>query len=115
MMRPVNRHLASVLTVIVLGFVALASAPSVYAEQAGPFPGTPPADGDYDIPNGHFFTQAAPGQGGAGYHVANEAGIPFWDAFQDQGGVGTLGYPLSRRFISKGSVVQVFQNGALRW
>src|SRR5205814_7350681 len=94
---------------------ALSLAPAASAEQAGALPGTPPADGDYAIPNGHFFTQAAPGQGGAGYRVANEAGIPFWDAFQAQGGVANLGYPLSRRFIAKDSVVQLFQAGALRW
>jgi hypothetical protein len=74
-----------------------------------------PDNEDYSIPNGHFYPQAAPGQNGAGYRVANEAGIPFWDAFEKQGGLGTLGYPLSRRFIWKDSVVQMFQNGALRW
>ena len=49
--------------------------------------GQPRPDGDYPIPNGHFFTQAAPGQNGNGYRVANEAGIPFLDAFKAQGGV----------------------------
>ena len=36
-----------------------------------------------------------------GYRVANEAGIPFLDAFTARGGVETLGYPLTRRFIPK--------------
>jgi hypothetical protein len=115
MMRPVNRIALSIVLAIACVLATLSVAPAAYADQPGPFPGVPPADGDYDIPNGHFFTEAAPGQGGAGYRVANEAGIPFWDAFQDEGGVGKLGYPLSRRFISKGSVVQLFQSGALRW
>jgi hypothetical protein len=77
--------------------------------------GTPRADGDYAIPNGHFFTQSAPGQNGNGYRVANEAGIPFWDAFREQGGLDALGYPLTRRFVWNGTVVQAFQKGVLRW
>jgi hypothetical protein len=101
----------------------LAGAPPASAQSAirpappqpsGPV-GTPSPEGDYAIPNGHFYTQAAPGQQGAGYRVANEAGIPFWDAFQKEGGVSTLGYPLTRRFTSNGTVVQLFQFGALRW
>jgi hypothetical protein len=82
----------------------------------------PPADAqqaayleDFEIPNGYFFTQAAPGQQGAGYRVANEAGIPFWSEFQRHGGLATLGYPVSSRFVWKNDVVQLFQFGALRW
>ena len=70
---------------------------------------------DFAIPNGYFFTQAAPGQRGAGYRVANEAGIPFWDEFQRHGGLARLGYPTSRRFMWREQVVQLFQFGALRW
>jgi hypothetical protein len=77
--------------------------------------GTPPPDPDYAIPNGYFFTEAAPGQHGYGYRVANEAGIPLWDAFVKAGGVQALGYPLTRRFTWNGTVVQGFQNGVLRW
>ncbi|MFN8636654.1 MAG: hypothetical protein U0893_22625 [Chloroflexota bacterium] len=77
--------------------------------------GVPSPEEDYAIPNGHFFTQAAPGQQGSGYRVANEAGIPFWDAFQAEGSVQSLGYPLTRRFTWNGTTVQVFQNGVLRW
>jgi hypothetical protein len=82
---------------------------------AAPRFGVPRPDGDYPIPNGHFFTQAAPGQNGNGYRVANEAGLPFWDAFKAEGGLDTLGYPLTRRFIWNGTIVQAFQNGVLRW
>jgi hypothetical protein len=89
--------------------------PPAASAQQPPVPGRPPDEGDYDIPNGHFYTQAAPGQRGFGYRVANEAGIPFWDAYQRQGGLPVLGYPLTKRFIGLGSVVQLFQNGALRW
>ena len=70
---------------------------------------------DLEIPNGYFFTQAAPGQNGAGYRVANEAGIPFWDEFRRHGGLPALGYPVSRRFIWRDTVVQMFQFGALQW
>ena len=101
---------AALVLTVVLGF-----APRTLAQPAAPRFGTPRPDGDYAIPNGHFFTQAAPGQGGNGYRVANEAGIPFWDAFLAEGGVEKLGYPLTRRFTWNGTVVQLFQNGALRW
>lgn len=89
--------------------------PGPQPTPAAPRFGTPRVDGDYPIPNGHFFTQAAPGQNANGYRVANEAGIPFLDAFNGQGGVGTLGYPLTRRFVWNGTIVQVFQKGVLRW
>ena len=95
--------------------VLLGTAPGALAQTLPPRIGVPPAEGDYPIPNGHFFTQAAPGQQGNGYRVANEAGIPFWDAFEEAGGVAELGYPLSRRFVWNGTVVQAFQKGALRW
>jgi len=97
------------LLVLVVGLSG--AAPSVLASQAAQ---TVESD-DFEIPNGHFFPQAAPGQKGAGYRVANELGIPFWDAYQDAGGVGTLGYPVTRRYVQQGSVVQLFQGGALRW
>jgi hypothetical protein len=93
----------------------LGIAPDALAQANLPRFGIPRADGDYSIPNGHFFTQAAPGQNGNGYRVANEAGIPFWDAFRAHGGVDTLGYPLTRRFVWNGTIVQAFQKGVLRW
>lgn len=89
--------------------------PTPSPTATAPRVGLPRADGDYPIPNGHFFTQAAPGQNGNGYRVANEAGIPFLDAFKAQGGVDGLGYPLTRRFVWNGTIVQAFQKGVLRW
>ncbi|MGE3268449.1 MAG: hypothetical protein AB7P40_06860 [Chloroflexota bacterium] len=89
--------------------------PGAFAQTMPPRFGTPHPDGDYSIPNGHFYTQAAPGQGGKGYRVANEASIPFWDAFQAEGGVQKLGYPLTRRFTWNKTTVQAFQKGMLRW
>jgi len=77
---------------------------------------------DYDLCDGHFFTQtsgtqigAAADAAGAGYSVTNADGIPFWDAFQQLGGVPSLGYPIGRRFLLDGWVVQPLQRGTLRW
>jgi hypothetical protein len=107
----VRRLLVAALVLVVV----LLPAPRALAQPGPPTLGTPPEEGDYPIPNGHFFTEAAPGQQGAGYRVANEGGIPFWDAYQAEGGVERLGYPLTRRFIWNRTVVQAFQNGVLRW
>ena len=98
-----------VLALVVVLTAALAVAPSTADAQRVALVA------DLDIPNGHFYSQAAPGQNGAGYRVANEAGIPFWDEFQRQGGLETLGFPLTRGFIWTDSIVQLFQFGALRW
>jgi hypothetical protein len=92
---------------IVIASVLAFSRPGVSAQ-------TEPAD--YDIPNGHFYTQAHPGgKNGEGYSVTDSLGIAFWDAFLQNGGWRELGYPLSRRFIAGGRVVQAFQRGALAW
>ena len=96
---------------VVVTLALSAGAPGVVAASVQAAPDTE----DYSIPNGHFYPQAAPGQKGAGYRVANEAGIPFYDAYLQFGGLDALGYPLTRRFIVQGSVVQLFQKGALRW
>lgn len=105
-MMPPMRTLARAL--LVLSCVLLAFRPiSSHAQAADP--------ADFSIPNGHFYTQSAPGQNGAGYRVANEAGIPFWDEFQRHGGIAELGYPLTHRFTWQGDVVQVFEAGVLRW
>jgi len=47
--------------------------------------------------------------------VTDDEGIPFWDAFEQLGGVETLGYPCSRRFVWQGFVCQVMQKGVLQW
>src|SRR5215217_5371521 len=92
---------------IVIASVLAFSRPGVSAQ-------TEPAD--YDIPNGHFYTQAHPGgKNGEGYSVTDSLGIAFSDAFLQNGGWRELGYPLSRRFIAGGRIVQAFQRGALAW
>jgi Cellulase (glycosyl hydrolase family 5) len=79
--------------------------------------GSPPARAaDYDIPNGHFFGQTNGRDGSlAGFSVTNADGIPFWDAFQQLGGVDVLGYPVTRRFLYDGFTVQAFQKAVLQW
>ncbi len=71
---------------------------------------------DYDVLNGHYFTQtggaAAPE---AGYAITDEDGVPMWTEFQRLGGVQALGYPVSRRFTWDGLVVQATQKAVLQW
>ena len=72
---------------------------------------------DYDIPNGHFFTQTATGSeiSGAGYSVTDDDGIPFWTVYQHEGGLLQIGYPLTRRFVRDGLITQVMQKAVLQW
>ncbi|MBI4494420.1 MAG: hypothetical protein HY690_16685 [Chloroflexi bacterium] len=73
---------------------------------------------DYDLPAGHFFTQAngkPPGTDPCGYTITNAEGIAFWDAFQRLGGVPVLGYPVARRFLLQGFVVQPMQKAIFQW
>ncbi|MAG34859.1 MAG: hypothetical protein CL878_01195, partial [Dehalococcoidia bacterium] len=72
---------------------------------------------DWVLPTGRMFTQAAGANAAlrAGYPVEDVAGGPsFWAAFQQQGGVATLGYPVSQVFVRGGVVVQVLQKGVLQ-
>src|SRR5437867_534687 len=71
---------------------------------------------DYAVLNGYYFTQT----GGSpkaelGYSVTDEGSVPLWREFQRLGGVDALGYPVSRRFVSDGFVVQATQKVALQW
>ena len=72
---------------------------------------------DYDVPGGHFYTQAS-GQGGGagtGYRITDEADIPFWTQFQGLGGVAAVGYVSSRRFEHNGLTNQATQKYVLQW
>ncbi|MHB1007054.1 MAG: S1C family serine protease [Chloroflexota bacterium] len=69
---------------------------------------------DFPVAGGHFYAQAGP-EPGAGYTIADEDGVPFWQAFQALGGVEALGYPISRRFIMDGLVAQATQKAILQW
>jgi hypothetical protein len=73
---------------------------------------------DWDLPNGHFFTQtngAAALTSARGFAVTNEGGVPFWSEFQRLGGVAMIGYPLSARFRWNGLESQVFQRAIFQW
>jgi hypothetical protein len=77
-------------------------------------PVQPRGDGpDWAIPNGHFYTQAASGQGGFG--VVDDGQARFWSEFQRLGGLQTIGYPISQRFTHDGFVTQAFQKLVLQW
>ncbi|MBI4319185.1 MAG: M1 family metallopeptidase [Chloroflexi bacterium] len=73
---------------------------------------------DYDIPNGHFFTQTngqPPGASSKGFGIVDDANAPLWSEFRRLGGVAALGYPVSRRFAWDGFVSQAVQKGILQW
>lgn len=69
---------------------------------------------DYDVLNGHFFSQAT-GNSGTGFVVSNGGGVEFWDEFQRLGGLEAVGYPISQRFEWNGFVVQAMQKGVMQW
>ena len=84
---------------------------------------TPP---DWDLPRGHFYTQAGGDTPRAddGFLVADRPGfgfptgrnfVRFWSEFGRYGGVAIVGYPSSRPFAWDGFDVQVFQKGVLQW
>ena len=73
---------------------------------------------DYDIPNGHFYTEANGQPIGAspkGFAVVDNAEAPMWTEFQRLGGPAGIGYPTSRRFKWDGFVSQAMQKGVLQW
>ena len=73
---------------------------------------------DYDIAEGHFFTQANGrplGASATGFGVTNSGGVRLWSEFQRLGGWSTVGYPISQRFTLDGFVTQAFQKGVLQW
>ena len=89
----------------------LVSAKAAAAEPAPPVP-------DYDVANGHFYTQAngQAGAGGSGYSVLDDDQATFWSEFQRLGGVAALGYPISQRYVlPDGLTYQSFQKAILQW
>ena len=101
--RPLAALLVSALLLLFQASGALAQTPSRQTLR------------DYDVVNGHFYTQAGGPSGEAGYAITDEGGIPLWSEFQRLGGVTALGYPVSRRFQSEGFVVQATQKAVLQW
>ncbi len=77
-----------------------------------------PGDLDYNISNGHFYTQAngSPlGTAPTGYSITNDDGVTFWDAYQQFGGPDVLGYPVTQRFMYDGFVTQAMQKVVFQW
>ena len=80
-----------------------------------PAAGATAAAADWSIPQGRFFTETGGPAGNLGYAVTNRDGVRFWDAFQALGGVPSVGYPVSGRFIYDGFVTQVMQKAVFQW
>src|SRR5262245_3099695 len=70
---------------------------------------------DFDIPNGHFYTQ---GRGsyppGYGFAVVDD-GIQFWTSMRQLGGPPVVGFPISQRYVQNGQVMQSFQKLTFTW
>ncbi|HEY8693259.1 MAG TPA: hypothetical protein VIR57_11010 [Chloroflexota bacterium] len=92
--------------------------PLLLVSAKAPFAEPAPAVPDYDIPNGHFYTQAngQAGAGGSGYSVVDDDQATLWSEFQRVGGVAALGYPISQRYALPDNLTyQAFQKGILQW
>ena len=71
---------------------------------------------DYQVVNGHYFTQAGGDpDGDAGFRITDENGVNFASEFARLGGVEALGYPISRRFEWDGFTTQATQQVVLQW
>ncbi len=71
---------------------------------------------DYQVVNGHYFTQAGGDpDGDAGFRITDENGVNFASEFERLGGVAVLGYPISRRFEWDGFTTQATQQAVLQW
>jgi hypothetical protein len=71
---------------------------------------------DFSVTNGHFYSQAnGDDKSPYGFTVSDNGGDLFWTEFKRYGGVGVLGYPISRRFLLDGFPTQAFQKGVLQW
>jgi len=101
---------------VLTGLCALALATLGLPGPGRPGPAAALNSADWDIPGGHFFTQTRGGApAGYGYSVTDDAVAPFWSEFQRLGGVEAVGYPVSRRFVWNGFVVQAFQKAIFQW
>jgi hypothetical protein len=73
---------------------------------------------DYDLSNGHFYTQAngqALGASTKGFAVVDDGEARMWSEVRRLGGPSGIGYPISRRFKWDGFVSQAMQKGVLQW
>src|SRR5688500_7528691 len=97
---PGRRLLASALAVV----VALLLTDAVDAAEA-----------DFAVQNGWFFSQAGGGEE-RGYALSNDGDVAFWRDYQRLGGVRTLGFPASWRYVGPdGFIYQATQAALLQW
>ena len=95
----------------VLGFsLLLALAMAVHPVDVG----VKPCSLDFRVPDGHFYSQTGE-ETGRGFVVYDDIEANFWTAFQSEGGVFTLGFPVSNRYRFKGLPTQAFQKAILQW
>ncbi len=69
---------------------------------------------DWDVPDGHFFTQTGGGSG-KGFSVMDDGDARMSREFYRLGGEAQLGYPISDRYEAGGLIHQAFQRAVLRW
>jgi spore germination protein YaaH len=84
---------------------------SVGPRTAGPM--------DFAVEGGWFFRQTG-GSTGYGFRVVDvdspTGPVKFYSEFRRLGGVSTLGYPVSQRYVGPGGFAyQAFQRGVLQW
>ena len=70
------------------------------------------AEPDTSNAGGAFFAAGSPDRG---FAVTDDDDARLWSSWQDLGGLGTIGAPVSRRFELTGRIAQVFERGVLRW
>ena len=95
------------LLVVPLVLASLTSAQSVRAAAT-------PCSADHPVADGHFYSQTGEDTG-RGFAVFDDHEAKFWTAFQDEGGISTLGFPVSSRYQFKGLPTQAFQKAILQW
>ncbi len=69
---------------------------------------------NFSVPGGWFFSETG-GDTDLGYVVFDDDQARFWEAFQAEGGVSALGFPVSQRFQFRGFTTQAFQKAILQW
>ena len=72
---------------------------------------------DWDVPDGHFYTQTAPRDAApdSGFVVSNAGGAPFWRDFKALGGPAQLGFPISSRWEREDERFQATEAVLLHW
>lgn len=102
-----NRIRALVTLSLVLFLVGVLPLQTVHARVCLP-------SSNFAVSGGWFFSETG-GDTDLGYVVFDDSQARFWEAFQSEGGVAALGYPVSQRFQFRGFMTQAFQKAILQW